>query len=212
MKLVDLYNSDVAEAIFLYVTDAGRYSEYEAIKKRDNISMAQYVQKYKHADFSKWFYATFERVANDSTPINMACESVAKHEKCVLYIPFQMELKPILYSFEDVVNAPDNIFDYQQFCYIKSLCQHDVDLWECVHINVQGINLTMLVDEEGKLKNLPRSFPASALYSNPFDDICGDVFIVSQQADELMYLKEYEIKSLGQYFGFKPPYFEVIHI
>ena len=44
-------------------------------------------------------------------------------------------------------------------------------------VNVRGTNLTLVVDEEGRLKNKPSNYQASAL-APMYPQLCGDVIVL----------------------------------
>lgn len=91
------------------------------------------------------------------------------------------------------VTTNSRVVSYDDFEYIKNEC--GIGYAETVSFNFGDVTYMMLVDDEGKLKQLPFNQLASAFYM--YDDIVGDVAILAQPSNsEMMYLLKDDADAL----------------
>lgn len=117
-------------------------------------------------------------------------------------LPQNEDALPVIYEHEN----EDGVLDYHHFNVIKTLCAHDVDLWQIVNFSLGGIVYTMLVDEEGLLKDSTTGNLVATLLARYGYPIVGDVFICRTKGEDLVYMTPSErdnlvrhILSKGQY-------------
>lgn len=93
---------------------------------------------------------------------------------------------------------PNKVISYADFEYIKEEC--GMKWAEIVAFRYHDIPYTMMLDEEGKLRNKPINDMATDLYNNPFDVIVGDVAILSvSRGEDMEYMDEDEAMELFRY-------------
>lgn len=120
----------------------------------------------------------------------------------LIKLPQNEDALPTIYEHEN----EDGVLDYHHFNVIKTLCAHDVDLWQIVNFSLGGIAYTMLVDEEGLLKDGTQENLVATLLARHGYPIVGDVFICRSSGEDLVYMTPSErdnlvkhILSKGQY-------------
>lgn len=110
---------------------------------------------------------------------------------------------PLSASCAYSVVQPDRTMSYEQFDALKRLCDVRVDLWETVSVEICGKRYIMLVDEDGKNKDLPVNPIATDLYRSPYDVINGDAFLVQfDGVESLTFLDDRELDDIDEMFEF----------
>lgn len=91
------------------------------------------------------------------------------------------------------VKSNSRVVSYEDFEYIKNEC--GIGYAETVKFEFGDVTYMMLLDDEGKLKELPFNELATAIYF--YDDIVGDIAILAQPSnDEMMYLLKDDADAL----------------
>lgn len=125
-------------------------------------------------------------------------------------IPAKRWWYPVKYELEQ----DKNVQSYEDFCYLKSLCDPVPELWEIVRVNIDGKRYIMLVDESGLYHDCVPNPVATALHKNPFDvPVVGDVFFLNEYESECLWLTEKDVDRIAVFYEtgvtpFVPFYFE----
>lgn len=126
-------------------------------------------------------------------------------------IPEKFPEKPIeAHGFE----RDKKVMSYADFNGLKALCGPTYDIWETVTVRMESVPFIMLVEEEGKFKDYAVNTLATALYSNPYDVIVGDVWLcVFDGKEDLEFLDELEVGMIKAHllkrYGINPQQYVV---
>ena len=88
---------------------------------------------------------------------------------------------------------------------LKQEASPRIQFFEDATIYLESGEYILLADEDGKNKRLPINELATAFYNNPYDYICGDVFISRRSTSELTYMTEEDLAIFKEMFSLMGP-------
>lgn len=101
------------------------------------------------------------------------------------------------------IRTDEPIQTYEQFCALKQYSEVPPRYWETVNISFDGRRYALLVDESGHIRqdvNLPLNQIATALYSQGFAPIVGDVFVLVPRECDLYWMTKNELEPWEDLF------------